>query len=221
MSKIIMPKNELFNRGDDKISKPNRFSAFGHLNNPKFLDYLLEKSDEEIEGVDYRDLLNSNILAGTFEETVYYLPLAVDYLCSNADDLLEMIDEFVDYIFVNRNKIENIFNITVEVILDYVFNCNTEEHSVVYVNKAECKALGWGINSYTYVKKSGLMTDLFKNVNRFECGRKWIESKIKEMKDGDDTQKKWLYTLYEECNEVFGLYLDDEVILEILDDIEK
>lgn len=216
---MSMPKNKLFNRDDGKVSKPNRLSAFGHLNTPKFLDYLLEKSDEEIEGVDYRDLLNSNILAGTFEETVYYLPLAVDYLCGNADDQGEMIDEFVDYIFVNRNKIENFFNITIEVIIDYVFKCNTGEYSVVHVNKAECRALGWGINSYHYVKKSGLMIDLFKNLNRFEVGKEWIENKIEEMKIGNETQKKWLYTLYEECNEVFGLYLDDEMMLEVLDTI--
>lgn len=214
-----MPKYKLFNRSDDKLSKPDRLSAFGHLNNPEFLEYLLEKSDEELEGVDYRDLLNTNILAGTFEETVYYLPLAVDYLCGNTEDIGEMIDEFIDYIFVNKSKIESDFNIKIEEILNYVLNCNIEEYSIVHMGKVECRALGWGIDSYRYVRRSGIVIELFKDISKFKSGRKWVKKKIKELKNGTVTQKKWLYELYEKCNEVFSLYLDDETMLEVLDTI--
>lgn len=211
--------NNLFNRTNYNICKPDKLSAFGHLNTPEFLDYLLEKSDDKLEGVDYRELLNSNILAGTFEETVYYLPLAVDYLCSNADDRGEMIDEFVDYIFINGNKIKSYFNTKTDEILNHVLKCNIKEYSVIHMNKSECKKLGWGIDSYCYVKRSDIVNELFKNVSKFKSGEKWIEKKIEELKNGNETQKKWLYELYKECNEVFGLYLDDETMLEVLDTI--
>lgn len=218
---MSMPKNKLFNRGNVELSKPDRLSAFGHLNSSEFLNYLLEKSDKELEGVDYRDLLNSNILAGTFEETVYYLPLAVDYLCSNNDDRGEMVDEFVDYLFINKDKIESCFNLELKEILDHVLSCNIREYSVVQINKTECRKLGWGIDSYRYVRRRGMVIELFKNISKFKSGKDWIEKKIEELKNGNLIEKKWLYELYEECNEIFGLYLDDDMMLELLDSLDN
>lgn len=194
------------------LSRPEYLSALGHYNTPKYLDYLIDKEDRDLNGVDYSTLLNTNELAGTFNETIYYLPLATIYLCKDIEDRLEMIQDFVYYIFINKENIESLFNIKIQDILNYVIDCNMENHLHFYGKND-------GLKATSCVKNLWFLEEIFKMINRFEVGKEWIDNKIEEMKIGNEIQKKWLYTLYEECNEVFGLYLDDEVMLEVLDTI--
>ena len=199
--------NLISNLINNNLAKPEYLSALGHYNTPKYLDYLIKKEEKDLNGVDFKVLLNTNLLAGTFNETVYYLPLAIVYLCRDTDDRLEMIEDFIDYIFVNKVNIEVLFNIKIQEILNHIIDFNLKNYPSNV--KLHDKQITFNFKKFWFIE------EFFESVNRWESARKWIESKIEEMKDGNELQRRWLYILYEECNEVFGQYLDDETILKV------
>lgn len=200
-------------------NKPSQLSDPHHDYGERYLDKILSKEDNDLDAIDYRDLLNGNVPAGTFKEVAYYLPLSINYLCLEFYDQLEMINSWVDFLYENKSSISNYFNIGVEDILNQIFSCLTENFKIVQINEAERKKLNLNINNSRYIENLELLCYLFKRANLYNEGSAWIRRKVEEMKNGNEIQKKWLYELYEGCNEVLGLYLDDETMLEVLDTI--
>ena len=200
-------------------NKPRQLSDPKHDYGKRYLEKILAKEDSELNAIDYRDLLNANVPAGTFDEVAYYLPLSINYLCLKLDDQLEMINSWVDFLYENRSNINDYFDIDVENILNQVFSYLIKNFKVIQINEAECKTLNLDINNSRYVENLELLCYMFVRANLYNEGSAWIRRKVEELKNGTVTQKKWLYELYEKCNEVLGLYLDDEMMLEILENI--
>ncbi|WP_201587401.1 hypothetical protein [Psychrobacter sp. HII-4] len=203
------------------VQKPSKLSDPHHDYGKRYLDKILAKEDSDLDAIDYRNLLNGNLPAGTFEEVAYYLPLSIYYLCLEFDDKLEMINSWVDFIYENKRSISKYFDIDIKNILNQVFNCLTKNFEVRYIDEIERKKLNLDMNNSRYVKNLELLSYMFVRTNLYDEGSIWIEKKIEEMKNGTVIQKKWLYELYNKCNEVFGLYLDDEMMLKVLDGIER
>jgi hypothetical protein len=54
-------------------------------------DKLLSIPDRKLEWNHYRELLGPFAPAGTYEEVVYFLPLAFDYLIANVESALDLV----------------------------------------------------------------------------------------------------------------------------------
>lgn len=201
------------------VRKPTNLSDPYHDYGKRYLEKILAKEDSELNAIDYRDLLNANVPAGTFDEVAYYLPLSINYLCSKSEDQLEMINSWVDFLYENRSTINDYFDINVESILNQVFSCLIKNFKVIQINEAECKTLNLDINNSRYVENLELLCYMFVRANLYSEGSAWIRRKVEELKNGTVTQKKWLYELYGKCNEILGLYLDDEMMLKVLDTV--
>ncbi len=214
-------KSEISTTLNSCLVKPQILPDPHHDYGKHYLEKILAKEDNKLSAIDFRDLLNANVPAGTFDEVAYYLPLSINYLCIEFEDQLEMINGWVDFIYENKNFINNYFNIKVEDILNQVFICLTKNFKVIQINEVECKTLNLDINNSRYVENLELLCYMFVRANLYNEGSAWIRRKVEELKNGTITQKKWLYKLYEKCNEVLGLYLDDEMMLELLDSLEN
>lgn len=202
---------------DHKLTtqKPKQLSDpyFDHMQ--RYLDELLAKDAHELTFSDYRNLFSRYLPAGTFEEVVYYLPLSITYICrQDIDDQSEIIDDWVIFIFKYAEQIYDLFNVCTEDIVDYVFDCNSQHYTVRYV---EDEISGGRVRTFRHVERIWLLIDICKCVHEFERGQVWVEIKIEKLRYGTEVQRKFLYELYEECNEIIGLYLDDDMMLEVLE----
>lgn len=196
------------------IQKPKELSDpyFDHTQH--YLKELLAKDAHELTFSDYRNLFSRYLPAGTFEEVIYYLPSSIEYIClQDIDDQGEIIDEWIIFIFKHAEQIHNLFDVCIEDIIDHVFDCHSQHYSVKYV---EDETSDGRVKTF-YVDKIWLLIDIFKCAHEFERGEVWVEKKIERLRYGNEVQQKFLYELYKERNEIIGLYLDDDMMLEMLE----
>jgi hypothetical protein len=73
-----------------KYRRPKTLSDTFHDNTPAGLRELVAKPDERLGWGDFKDLLGPHLPAGTYDEVVYFLPLAFDHVRAKNWDALDL-----------------------------------------------------------------------------------------------------------------------------------
>jgi hypothetical protein len=60
--------------------------------------YILKTPDEEMRWDHFQSILGENLPAGTYEESVYFLPLALDFMRRNPGDAFQCEDSVIGWI---------------------------------------------------------------------------------------------------------------------------
>ena len=119
----------------------------------KSLRELLSIPDEEMKWNHYQKLLGPFLPAGTYQESVYFLPRAFEYLKSHEDCALDLITSVIWFASEQSALLERdgLLQSTRTCIRDCL-NQLTNRFLVVHFDREECRAKGWGRAYFDYVE---------------------------------------------------------------------
>jgi len=115
-----------------------------HDNTPAGLRDLLSKADSDLDRGDFRTLLGPHVPAGTYEEVVYFLPLAFDFIRTDPAVALDLCSSLVW--FCSKYNRELSADKAVEAarreLLGLVHQW-TSRFDVTHFDRPMCLAKGW------------------------------------------------------------------------------
>lgn len=163
-----------------KLSDPHSDFTKEHLRE------LLATPDEELEWHHLRALLGPFLPAGTYTESVYFLPFALQAL-DDGEDALDLtssvcwfLSEYADELARDglldecRSKIESCLQHGVAAF------------SVVHFNREACAAKGWGLRYFDSVHRSEVICGLLCDLDRFARHADLADRFIARLASSDD-----------------------------------
>jgi hypothetical protein len=168
----------------------------------------------------YQSLLGPYKPAGSYEESVYFLPLAFDHLIAVDENALDLATTPIWFASEYDAKLrqDQLRNAVRDRIRD-CFSHWTHEFNVVHFNHSACKAKGWGIHYLDLVEHSEVicasMEDLVRFKNHADLALEFFQSFAEH--SGDDIKAAWLL---EFANAQTAVYPppDDPEIRDLLND---
>ncbi len=190
--------------------RPTKLSGPNHGWSPGFLNNILEKSDAELDGVDYRLLFGPHLPAGRYDEIMYFLPIAFDYLRGHNTDKLEMVSSVFGFCSNNAKNLEA--DGLLDTIVSEINEClNTwsNKFEIVHFDEKACLEKEWTLTHMDYVKDSEVILEGTTDLVRFESLKHIAVSFYKSIALFDDNQIKASWFL-ELSRSRFGVYTPPE-----------
>lgn len=145
-----------------KYPRPTKLSdPYGDFSE-SHLKEILATNDSDFEGIDYRNLFGPHVTAGTYEEVIYFLPLAFAYFAQpeNEPGAYEMLDAIVGFASDYAEYLKT------DGLLEVVGNCFQEclqswirTFTIIHYDKTECYKKGWGLEYADIVARLELLTE--------------------------------------------------------------
>jgi len=153
-----------------KQQRPKSLSDPYHDYGPKTLEELLLTKDEDFGFVEYSMLFGPNLPAGTYDEVVYFLPAAIEFLKNLGSDCLEVLDAIVGFCSINKALLEDDgYLLLVE---NKIFQCLTawvEEFNIIHFDREACKEKGWGLEYLDIIENSEYVIEMISELIKFRA----------------------------------------------------
>jgi hypothetical protein len=145
-----------------KLSDP--YSDF----TPELLDELLSIPDEKLELTHLRSLLGPFLPAGTYSESIYFLPYAFNHLRKHEDNALDLTTSVTWFIseYANQLEADGLLNSCRAEVMQCFLHW-IENFSVIHFDKAECQANGYSLSYFDYVHNSEVVCETLCDLDRF------------------------------------------------------
>lgn len=178
-----------------------------HLSDP-FCDFtsemlreILNTPDGNLRCNDYRNLLGPFLPAGAYEESVYFLPLAMDYLCSHEDEALDLITSIVWFAseYAKQLDSEGMLHATRERLREILRHL-TCQFTVIHFDRKACAQKGWGNPSFNLVHNAEVVCVGTSDLVRFKTHQDLAEEFTLSLAhhDGDPIKAAW-FLEYARC----------------------
>lgn len=150
--------------------RPQQLSDPFHDHSTERLATLIAKPDEELNWMDYQCLLGPYLPAGTYEQSVYFLPLAIDYLKQHDDEALDLITPIIGFAseYALQLKDDRILD-AVRFEIQSCLNYWTADFVVRHYGQDECRQKGWTVKYGDLVRHSEVVTEAISDCVRFEA----------------------------------------------------
>lgn len=166
---------------DIPFSKPGSLSDPGgdwELMEDK-LNNIISKSEAELDWQDFHCLFQVGLPAGTYEESVYFLPHAFDYLAKDKDGSFEFMSDLFWFISENITRMEaDSFAGEVKKALSDLLNVWVDNFNVEHFDKAACVARGWSVESFNMLSKIEHVAGWIEDLVRFKALAQWAYEQI-------------------------------------------
>jgi len=164
---------------------------------PGMLRKILATPDSELKWYDYRHLLGPHLPAGTYEETVYFLPLAFDHAHAHADDALELCAPLIGYCSHHATALQADGLLeSCRTLLTALLHHWTRRFRVIHFDEAGCRAKGWGLRHFDYVENAQLVWDALCELVAFRYHDDLPELFVHDLSlAADPVQAAWLLEL--------------------------
>jgi hypothetical protein len=135
------------------------------------LKEILATNDSDFEGIDYRNLFGPHLPAGTYEEVMYFLPLAFAYFAQpeNESGAYEMLDAVVGFASDYAEYLKT------DGLLEAVGNCFQEclqswitTFTIIHYDKNGCYKKGWGLQYLDIVTRLELLSETIYEMRRYK-----------------------------------------------------
>jgi hypothetical protein len=150
-------------RRPDKLSDPHYDFSSEHLKE------LLATPDHQFEWHHYANLLGPHLPAGTYQESVYFLPGAFRYLLAHDLGALDVVTPIIGFVSQNHHGLDK--DGILESARDCIRECLahwTREFQVIHFDEKACRQKGWGLTYFDYVKNQELIGLATTDLVRFE-----------------------------------------------------
>jgi len=152
---------------------------------------ILSTPDDRFEWHHYQSVLGPFLPAGTYDESVYFLPGAFDFILRHDDDALDLITALVWFASEYSDRLAD------DGLLDAVrhnllacFQHWTAHFVVIHFDEEGCRKKGWGLKHFDYVYNIEAVCEGSCDLVRFETHRDLAESFFASLADfGDDPIK--------------------------------
>lgn len=121
---------------------------------------ILAKPDAELTWVDFQTILGPFLPAGTYEESVYFLPLSLEYIVSNEAEALDLVTSIVWFVSECADRLagDGLLE-AARAQLSECFELWTGKFEVIHFDEAACKAKGWSLKYFDLVKNAEVVCD--------------------------------------------------------------
>lgn len=152
-------------------------------------------SDKDLEFSEYRILFGIARCVGAYDELVYFLPHAFNYVKNNPDDGFECTSEIIHFISSEAESLER--DALIEPCRNEFclwFEQWTRAFIVQHYDELACKEKGWVIRYNDIVLKSQFISDLIDDLVRHKSQTDLAEKMIETLaqNDSNDTRSAWL-----------------------------
>jgi hypothetical protein len=207
---------------DVKRPRPRQLSNPDGEFGPDTIAEILDAPDAHLQWRHFQSLLGPYFTAGTYEEVLYFLPKAFDYILAHDDDSLELVTSLIWFvsIFDEQLRHERLRNATRDRLRDCLSHW-TAEFTVVHFDLDACRQKGWGIAYDDCVKNCEVICegtcDLVRFKQHADLAVEFVQSLAYHA--GNDVKAAWFL---EYSRSRFDVYTppDDAQIRELLMDRE-
>lgn len=179
--------------------------------------------DEQFERRHFTQLLGPHLPAGTYDESIYFLPGAFRYLLTHDADALDLITPIIG--FISQNKKHLIEDGLWDTVRDCIRECLaywTSKFQVIHYDKQACRAKGWGISYADLVKNSEFITMAVSDLVQFGTNADLAEEFIRDLALAISNPVKSAWFLELSCSQYRPAYYlpDYGTILDLINDAE-
>ena len=181
---------------------------------------ILEKPDGELRRYEFVVLLGPHLPAGTYEETVYFLPLAFSYLLENDADALEMVSAVFGYSAINADRLQS--DGVGEAVRDSIRRCLghwTSKFRVHHYDLEACKRKGWQLRYDDCVANAEVVGQAVGDLVEFKTLSGLASGFLRQLADSTEpVQRAWFVELVRNKLQPLGVYVvpDAPDLLKIL-----
>lgn len=162
------------------------------------LSQLLVVPDSDMQWHHYANILGPFLPAGTYEESVYFLPNAFDYFLANDDVALDLVTPIVWFTSEYADQLERdgILSATLDRLAE-CFNHMAAHFHVQHFDRDACLANGWQIDYFDYVSNCDAICQGTTDLVRFEAHRELAEAFVAGLANhhGNSTRAAWFLEL--------------------------
>ena len=161
--------------------RPSRLSDPHHDFSKRLTRAILVKPDSELAWYDFKSILGPYFPAGTYEESVYFLPLALEYIISHDPGELELVTPIVWFIseYADRLAADGLLP-GARGRVSECFERWTSRFDVIHFDHDACRANGWSLTYLDYVKNVEVvcqgMCDLVRFVRHADLAEDFFRS---------------------------------------------
>jgi hypothetical protein len=149
-----------------KLSDP--FSDF----NAAGLKRLLKVPDDEMRWYDLQKILGPFLPAGTYDESVYFLPRALDHLVAHEENALDLVTAVFWFCSQYAEKLSSDGYLDdVRTWIQVCFSFWTREFRVMHFDADACAKKGWNRRHFDCVRNSEVVCEGLGDLVRFERHR--------------------------------------------------
>ena len=186
--------------------RPKSLSDPFHDHTEEHARKLLSKPDSQLVWSDYQCLLGPFLPAGTYRESVYFLPLAFEHIASHDDDALDLITSIIWFVseYADELKQDGILDASRDRIAE-CFEKWTSQFTVVHFDQSACQQKGWKLAYFDYVKHVEVICEGACDLVRFERHADLASSLFQSLKDNttDAVRAAWFLELARARNDVY------------------
>ena len=138
---------------DVAYPRPARLSDPHRESSKALTRAILAKPDNELAWSDFKEILGPYHPAGTYEESVYFLPLALEYIVSHDDVDLELVTPIIWFIseYADRLAADGLLP-GARGRVSECFQMWTSRFEVIHFDHAACREKQWSLTYLDYVK---------------------------------------------------------------------
>lgn len=166
--------------------RPSSLSDPFHDNNPESLRSLLTLPDIDLKFSDFRILLGPYLPAGTYAETVYFLPILFKHMHNHPDDCLDLCTTAAWYISEHTDLLES--DGILDDAADALNGCLvkwTADFQVIHYDRTACETKGWSLTYMDYVVGEEAVCEFLNDLIEFENQANIAENFIYKMVHDD------------------------------------
>ena len=138
---------------------------------------ILAKQDEDLEWHDFQNILGPHLPAGTYEESVYFLPLAFDYVLLHDEHALELTTSLIGFCsrYAGHLRTDGAIDAVRERLMNFLMHCS----ATFRVGETQTEA---GATFY-YVLNSQTLVEALNELAEFSRHQDLAETFIRSVAD--------------------------------------
>jgi len=147
------------------VRRPGKLSNRNCCSSDDELAAIIRKRDDELAWADFGEISPVSNCTATYEEQLYFVPLAFAHQAGHPTDALEYMSGFVQFFIRNADVLER-GNLLVPARseFDILLRTWTRDFRVVHFDRDACARKGWSIEYDDFVENSQAITELLERL---------------------------------------------------------
>jgi len=205
-----------------KRKRPRKLSDPYRDYHPPYPTKLLETQDHEMGYQELKQFFGPHITAGTYEEVIYFLPLAYDRIRTDRSIAWDLIRSVVWFISEYSEELgKDHLLVSCRSGMSELLGYWTSQFEVDHFDKAACQEKGWGSEYEDHVVYSNLvrlcLTGLYEYEKHRDRAVTFCDRLIKAIRD--PYAAAWLLELWRSQGDI-GLILSDPKLSESINNMQ-
>jgi len=174
--------------------RPSTLSDPGNDWTEEDVEAILSTPNHALTWREFRALFAVGLPIGEYTESVYYLPLALEYIFHRKNEFFEFFSEVISFISEHAIRLEadQLLEPSLGVLRE-CFDSWTSEFIVKHYDRDACKAMGWGLLYEDLVENSGEVTELMEELVFYKTHAAVADTLFRSLADrrGDPIKSAW------------------------------